>query len=228
MKNERISQLTNSLTVFNTVVPKDADSIAFFDVKSSRVIVIDIADYIIGNFSCYFEIRKLSDLNAFGSVHFANLDDFTARYPESEIEKYISSAHSARANANIDKYITAYIHLYRCYKSLAVLSRKGHSEFIDSFIDNCFAENTDHPGTICYFGNEVYKIFRLRKAVFEMFEPYFKNYDTYFYIFMLQNHYKFSDKELRKVRKRLKKSHTTEYIYPVAKKNHNNDLKLLA
>ena len=227
MKRDRFVDYTDSLFVFNAAIPDEADCIAFFDQDTSRIYILDTLDYMRNRYDNCFIIRKLSDFNDLGNVFLANIDAFTAKFPESEIEKYISAPHSPKVTQNLDKYIASYIHLYKYYKSLGSLTRNNFSEFIDSFIENCFMEKTDHPGTICYFDHDIHKIFKLRKTVFEIFKPYLNNYATYTYIFTLQNYYKYSDRELRKVRKELKRSSAPKLVYPVEKKS-SYGLKLLA
>ena len=190
-------------TFDNTSIPKsDVNHILFFDTKTSRVFAVNAVDYREGNFDRCLTIKKAADLSKLGRIYFANLGDFVAKYPDSHIERYISDVHSKTVLDNFDKYIAAYVHLYRCYKSLAALAENSYGAFIDAFFEACCNENTDHPATICYFGNEIHKILKLRKAVFNMFDKELNDYSFYTQIFVLQNVLGLKDNELRKLRKK--------------------------
>lgn len=226
MLTDRIENLIKSLNTTSASIDA-TDSIIFFDESSSKFYVIENTDYKKGYYDFFIEIRRLSDLNSLGEVYFANPDSFIAKYPDSELEKYILSAHKEKVLNNINKYATAYAKLYICYKSLAVLTKNDFSDFIDSFIDACFRDKTDHPATFCYFGNEPYKILKLRKAVFNIYEPYLHNYDVYRYIYELQSRYNYTDKQLRKVKKELLGKAEPDLCLP-KKKESKSGLVLIA
>ena len=201
----------------------NTNNYAFYNPTTSRVCVVSCAHP-----DEYFEVRKVSDLELFYDFRFINAAEFISRHPEAELERYINGEHNDDFVYETERYLAAYMHLFRCYESLAVLAANGFSRFIDGFIDSCFAENTDHPATIGYTRKQLYKVLRLRKSVYDMFEPYLKDYDTYNYIFTLQNQYKYSDSDFRKVRKEFKESKVPALVYPEVNETSKSGLKLLA
>lgn len=187
-----------------TAIFAQGDGIAFFDRVGRCVIVVDAVDYLSSNYDNCITIKKASQLNNYNRVFFANLEEFIMAYPDSNIEAYIINKSSNTDDNSIGKYIAAYVHLYKCYKSLSTLAENNFTEFIDAFIDTCMSEEDDHPRTISYTAYELYKVLGLRKAVFEMFKKYLNNYNTYKTIHYLQHSKKFSDKEFREIKKKIR------------------------
>lgn len=185
-------------------IPSCVDALAFFDSDSNKIAVISTRDYINHNYHNYTLISKTSELSDYNSIKLCNLSAFISKNPASNIESYISSAHSSRVIYNFDLYVAAYITLYRLYKSLETLVENNFITFIDTFIDDCISNKSDNPGSICYYNYEIHKILKLRKTVFEMFKDYLNNYNTYLYILKNQTEYKYTDKQFRAVRKTLK------------------------
>ena len=196
--------ITTMLTANVKKVPSCVDALAFFDSDSNKVAIISTRDYISHNYHNHTVISKTSELLNYNSIKLCNLNSFISKNPESNIESYISSAHSSKVMYNFDLYVTAYITLYKNYKSLATLADHNFITFIDTFIDNCLNSKDDHPGTICYFNYDIHKVLKLRKTVFEMFEDYLNNYNNYLYIYTNQHDYKYTDKEFRVILKTLK------------------------
>ena len=160
-------------------IPSYVDNLAFYDEESRKIVVISTHDYRNSNFdNCTF-ISKTSELTEYDSLKLMNLNKFISCNPSSQIERYISSAHSERVCINFEYYVSAYIILYKNYKSLETLVENNYINFIDTFIDHCVREANDHPGTICYFKYDIHKIFKLRKTVFAMFEDYINDYKNY-------------------------------------------------
>ena len=179
------------------------DALAFFDAESNRIIVIDSKAFAESNFESATVITKTAELAAFGSIKLVNPEAFTKRFPSSQFESYIIAGHSAKVCEDFDFYLASYIILYRYYKSLETLVEHNLIGLIDSFIDNCVSENTDHLCTLCYSKNEIHKVLKLRKAVFEMFRKYFTSYSNYKFIFTNQHYRKYTDKDFRAFRKKL-------------------------
>ena len=204
MKNtNRITNLIKSL-VLPTKVFLLGDGIAFYDAKDNRVHIIDAMDFLRGNYESFCTIKKTSYLNNFNRIIVANIEDFIEANPESEIDEYIISKVSDKEDAALGKYIAAYMHLYRLYKSFSTLVAENYIDFIDTFIEKCMSEETDHLSTITYSKKELHKVLRLRKAVFNMFEPYLTNYNTYKNIEYLHNSKQFSDKEFRRIKRKIR------------------------
>lgn len=180
------------------------DALAFFDEDSNRIVAINTKDYLNSNFEKATAISKTAELAAFGSVRLVNPETFVKKFPSSQIESYIIADHSDKVRDDFDFYLAAYIILYRNYKSLETLAENRYISFIDSFIDYCVSENTDNPGTLCYHRKEIHKVFKLRKAVFEMFKSYFTSYSNYSYILRCQLEDKYTDKDFRKLRRLIK------------------------
>ena len=180
------------------------DALAFFDAESNRIFVIDPKDFAKSNFESITVITKTAELAAFGSIKLVNPEAFTKCFPSSQLESYIIAEHSARVYEDFDFYLASYIILYRYYKSLETLVEHNFISLVDSFIEHCVSENTDHPCTLCYSRNEIHKVLKLRKAVFEMFKDYFKTYNNYSYILKCQTEKKYTDKDFRKLRKLIK------------------------
>ena len=185
-------------------VPCYIDSLAFYDEESNRIIAISAGDYKRHDFSNYTVISKTSELKELGHIKFMNLNSFIRKNPASRVEAYIDSKHSSLVSENSDLYLAAYITLYRYYKSFETLVDNNYINFIDTFIDSCIRDKSDHPGTICFFSYDVHKIFKLRKTVFDMFKDYLDNYSNYLFIYANQNEYKFTDKQFRALSKTLK------------------------
>ncbi|MEE1035252.1 MAG: hypothetical protein U0L06_11875 [Agathobacter sp.] len=196
-------------------IPSYVDNLAFYDEESRKIVVISTHDYRNSNFdNCTF-ISKTSELTEYDSLKLMNLNKFISCNPSSQIERYISSAHSERVCINFEYYVSAYIILYKNYKSLETLVENNYINFIDTFIDHCVREANDHPGTICYFKYDIHKIFKLRKTVFAMFEDYINDYKNYMYIYTNQNEYKYTDQQFRVFLRTLKLFSKAQ---PVAKK----------
>lgn len=206
-------------------IPSYADNLAFYDEESHKIIVISAHDYRNCNFSNFTFINKTSELIEYDSLKLVNLNKFISCNPLSQIEIYISSDHSQRVYSNFDYYVTAYIILYKNYKSLEILVENKFITFIDTFIDNCISNNTDHPGTICYFRYDIHKIFKLRKTVYTMLEEYINDYNSYMYIYTNQNEYKYTDKQFRALSKTLKLFSKAQ---PAAKKRLAETLEKLS
>lgn len=192
---ENIVRIMLSTKVKN--IPSCVDALAFYDDESNRIAVISVKDYKKHNYSNYTVISKTAELSACCSVKLMNLNAFISKNPSSGIENYISAAHSDRVLYNFDFYVTAYIILYRNYKSLETLTENNFISFIDTFIDNCVESKNDHPGSICYFNYQIHKVLKIRKAVFAMFKDYINNYSNYMYIYNNQHEYKYTDKQFR-------------------------------
>ena len=181
-----------------------ADNLAFYDEESHSIIVISANDYRNCNFSNFAMISKTSELTAYDSLKFVNLNKFMSCNPLSQIETYISAAHSQKVYSMFDYYVSAYITLYRSYKSLDTLVENKFISLIDTFIENCMKEGDDHPGTICYFNYDMHKILKLRKTVYTMFEDYLNDYNNYMYIYTNQHEYKYTDRQFRAFSKTLR------------------------
>lgn len=164
MNTDRILSLITSVFV-SPYALEYFDTIAFFDKFKHSIHVVAVDDYLNGHFDNYATIKRVADFKRLGLIYLANPEDFIEAYPNSCIEKYIYSTHSYAVKENKDKYIAAYIHLYKLYKSLDILTRDNYVQFIDSFIDYCMAEGSDHQSTITYSPKQLYRVLRLRKAV---------------------------------------------------------------
>ena len=198
------STIKTLLTANVKSIPSCADALAFYDSDSNKVAIISTRDYINHNYHNYTVISKTSELLEYNSIKLCNLNAFISKNPESNIESYITAAHSSKVMYNFDLYAAAYITLYKTYKSLETLVENNFITFIDTFIDNCLSSKDDHPGTICYFSYDIHKVLKLRKTVFEMFEDYLNNYNNYLCIYTNQHDYKYTDKEFRVILKTLK------------------------
>ena len=181
------------------------DSLAFYDAETGKIAVISARSFVNKNYDDYAIVSKTAELLGFGQIKLVNVEDFIRKNPDSGIEAYMEADHYETAY-HFDFYLAAYIILYRFYKSLEALSENGLFGLIDSFIDNCISSSNDHPGTITYFNYEIHKVLKLRKTVYEMFRKYFTNYSNYYYIFMNQHAYNYTDKQFREFRKTLRKS----------------------
>lgn len=200
-----MNNIINTMLTSNVKnVPSCVDGLAFYDDESNRIIVISTKDYMNHDYSNYTVIKKTSELSDFDCVRLFNLKSFISKNPESHIESYIAARHSSKVLYNFDLYVTAYIVLYRTYKSFETLVENNFITFIDTFIDNCISSKSDHPSTICYYNYDIHKILKLRKTVFTMFKDYLNNYNNYLYIYTNQKEYKYTDKQFRAILKTLK------------------------
>lgn len=179
------------------------DTLAFYDTKSKRIVVISARSFANKKYYDHVVINKTSELLGWGQIKLVNLEDFIRCNPCSGIEAYIEAEHSSKLYY-FDFYIAAYITLYRLYKSLETLSDNKLFGLIDTFIDHCASTYSDHPNTITYFNYEIHKVLKLRKAVYNMYKRYFTDYNNYYYIFMNQHVYKYTDKQFREFRKTLR------------------------
>ena len=193
-------------------VPAYVDALAFYDEESNKIIVISANDYKNCNFSNYNVINKTSELTDFDYIKLVNLSTFIRKNPTSGIEKYIDSKHSRKVYEKSDLYLAAYITLYKYYKSFETLVDNNYINFIDTFIDSCIRNKSDHPNTICYFNYDIHKIFKLRKTVFTMFKDYLNSYNNYLYIYTNQNDFKYTDQQFRVFLKTLKVFNKTKTV----------------
>ena len=182
------------------------DYIVVYDHITNKLHAISFYDYKLGNFDNYITINKSSDLMFLGNIVLLNLEKFISMFPESKIEEYKNSQHTDTASSNIDLYLAAYINLYRIYKSLPVLVENNYSKTIDTFIDCCMKENTDHPGTLAYNPGEVYQVFRLKKANFQMFKKFLVDHKFYREVLDLQNKHKQTESQMRQISREYKMS----------------------
>ncbi len=197
-----INTMRNTNIIFNISI---FDTLAFYDTESSRVVAISARSFVKKDFEDHSVISKTSDLLGCGQIKLVNLADFIRMNPDSGIEAYIEAERSDKL-FYFDFYIAAYITLYKYYKSLEILSENGMFGFIDTFIDHCVSTRNDHPGTVTYYNydRKIHTVLKLRKTVYEMFEPYFTAYSNYYYIYVNQHEYEYTDKQFREFRKTLR------------------------
>ena len=194
------TSITNTELEFNVSM---FDTLAFYDAEANRVAAISARSFVNKKFNDFTVITKTSDLLGLGQIKLVNIRDFIKKNPDSGIEAYAEAEHSQNPYY-FDFYLTAYIILYKYYESLETLSENGLFALIDSFIDHCVCSNSDHPGTITYFSYDIHKVLKLRKSVYNMFKSHFTNYSNYYYIYMSQHVYKYTDKQFREFRNTLK------------------------
>ena len=181
-----------------------ADAIAFYNVETSAVNIITMADYQSDNYDRIVSISKAAELAGFGRIHFANSRQFMLAHPDTGLDRYIAAEHSEEVYRNFDFYIAAYVHLSQYYHSFETLVENDLCKLIDTFIDACVSRNTDHVGTLCYFKYDIHKILKLRKAVFNMFKKQLNDFSFHETIYLLQHVNKLTDKQFRKYRDNLK------------------------
>lgn len=197
-----IDIMKNTIITFNISI---FDTLAFYDAETNKIIVISARSFVKKDFENYAVINKTSDLLGCGQIKLVNLADFIKKNPCSGIEAYIEAEHTDKL-FYFDFYIAAYITLYKHYKSLETISANGLFGFIDTFIDHCVSIGNDHPGTITYYNydHEIHTVLKLRKTVYDMFEQYITTYSNYYYIFVNQHEYEYTDKQFREFRKTLR------------------------
>ena len=207
IKINTTNTIKNTIKHADKYADKHADAIAYFDPATDRVKVIPASDCKSG----YFDeekavtVNKVAELAAYECIKLLNAREFVARHPEADLETYIASSHTSKANDNPDFYVAAYIHLFRLYKSFEVLTENDLAWLIDSFIDNCVSINSDHPSTLSYYKHEVHKVLKLRKTVFNMFVKQVRDYNSLDNLQRLQNLHNFTDKEIREFIKKQQK-----------------------
>ena len=194
------------------------DTLAFYDHETNRIAVISARSFVKEKYNDYTVIYNTYDLLGCGQIKLVNLEDFIRYNPCSGIEAYVEAEHSEQLYY-FDFYLCAYITLYRLYKSLETLSDNKLFGLIDTFIDHCASTFNDHPCTITYFNYEIHKVLKLRKSVFQMFKKYLTNYNNYYYIFMNQHVYKYTDKQFREFKKTLKNFEKAERAMRSAKES---------
>ena len=182
------------------------DHIVVFDHILNKLHAISSRDYKSNNFDNYITITKTSDLKSLGSIILVNLEKYASMFPESKIEDYKNSQHTTIASSNIDLYLASYINLYRMYKSLPILVENNYSQTIDTFIDCCINENTDHPATLSYNPGELHQVFRLKKVNFQLFKKFLIDHEFYREVIDLQNKHKQTESQMRQICREFKKS----------------------
>ena len=183
---------------------KAFDTVVVFNPEDGKLYAFDSTDIMNANYEDYRVITKTSQLKSLGTILLLGLRDFIYNCPDSELTAYMEATHNAQVKEAFDMYVASYIHLYRNYKSLSVLAANGYFNLIDTFIDCCINENTDHPGTLSYSSFEIHKVFKLRKAVYNTMKKYLDDHDMYRYILEFAKTHKFSDQRFREVKKAFK------------------------
>lgn len=182
------------------------DHIVVYDHILNKLHAISSRDYKSNNFDNYITITKTSDLKSLGNIVLVNLEKFASMFPESKIEDYKNSKHTTIASSNIDLYLASYINLYRMYKSLPILVENNYSQTIDTFIDCCMNENTDHPATLSYNSGELHQVFRLKKVNFQLFKKFLIDHEFYREVLDLQNKHRQTESQMRQISREYKQS----------------------
>ena len=195
-----VFELLASLVVANF---QNVDFIVAFDAAAGRLFAISITDVIRKNFDNLIPIKRVAEIQNLGSIKFVGMKDFMSQNPNSCIENYIEAKHTRRVFDNFDTYLASYIHLYRVYKCLSTLVENNHINLVDTFIDCCMTENTDHPATIAYSDGAVNEVLRLRKETYRIIKKYLVSHDAYKY-FLALNRGKCTDQQFRMIRNIIK------------------------
>ena len=174
-----------------------------FDSVMNKLYSISAIDVIKKKFDNITPINKVSEIKSLGRVKFIGLKDFLTKYPESNIDAYVQASHKQSVLDNYDSYIASYVHLYRVYKSLSTLMECKYVNLIDTFIDYCMSEGTDHPATLSYSADEIHKVLKFRKATYTAIKKYLTSHDSYLF-FQNLNKKKYTDKQFREVRNIIK------------------------
>ena len=174
-----------------------------FDSVMNKLYSISAIDVIKKKFDNITPINRVSEIKSLGRVKFIGLKDFLTKYPESNIDAYVQASHKQSVLDNYDSYIASYVHLYRVYKSLSTLMECKYVNLIDTFIDYCMSEGTDHPATLSYSADEIHKVLKFRKATYTAIKKYLTSHDSYLF-FQKLNKNKYTDKQFREVRNIIK------------------------
>ena len=174
-----------------------------FDSVMNKLYSISAIDVIKKRFDNITPINRVSEIKSLGRVKFIGLKDFLTKYPESNIDAYVQASHKQSVLDNYDSYIASYVHLYRVYKSLSTLMECKYVNLIDTFIDYCMSEGTDHPATLSYSADEIHKVLKFRKATYTAIKKYLTSHDSYLF-FQNLNKKKYTDKQFREVRNIIK------------------------
>jgi len=174
-----------------------------FDSLMNKLYSISAIDVIKKQFDNITPINRVSEIKSLGRVKFIGLKDFLTKYPESNIDAYVQASHKQSVLDNYDSYIASYVHLYRVYKSLSTLMGRKYVNLIDTFIDYCMSEGTDHPATLSYSAGEIHKVLKFRKATYTAIKKYLTSHDSYLF-FQKLNKNKYTDKQFREVRNIIK------------------------
>ena len=174
-----------------------------FDNVMNKLYSISAIDVIKKRFDNITPINRVSEIKSLGRVKFIGLKDFLTKYPESNIDAYVQASHKQSVLDNYDSYIASYVHLYRVYKSLSTLMECKYVNLIDTFIDYCMSEGTDHPATLSYSADEIHKVLKFRKATYTAIKKYLTSHDSYLF-FQNLNKKKYTDKQFREVRNIIK------------------------
>ena len=174
------------------------ENVVVFNEADDRLFAVSKEDFENDCFENIETIKRAADLKNLIPFKLVGVEKFLSKHPDSLLQKYIEAEHINSEENTLTLHTAAYIHLYRYYKSFNTLISESYTEFIDSFIDSCIEEDTDHPATICYSNYETYKIFKLRKSVFTMYKKYLNDYEFYRELLRLQNLYNLKDDYFRK------------------------------
>ena len=179
---------------------QNVDFIVAFDKVCNKLYAISVKDCITKAYHNSFVVTKASQLKSLGSIKLIGVKDFITVNPDSGLESYINATHTNKVLNNFDMYIASYIHLYRVYKSFTALVENNYINLVDTFIDHCFIENTDHPGTISYSYGDVNEVLRFRKPTYNIIKKFLVNHGAYAYFLNLNTKHKYTDKQFRQVR----------------------------
>ncbi len=197
-------KIFDSLATLCRQTINSVDTIIVYNPEADRLYSIDKDNLLNNDYNASSVVKKASQLKRLGEIQLHGVIDFMLKYPESGLDRYIDAIHTNRVAENFNLYVAAYIHLYHYYKSLPVFVSHGYYNLIDTFIDCCINENTDHPHTICYFPDEIYKIFKLRKAVYNMLKTYLNDHEMFRYVLNMAQTHKYTDKQFRELKKAFK------------------------
>ena len=193
---------SNVLEMIASLVVANFSGVEFFVIfekKEKKLYAISAIDVIKKKYNSIMPIKKVAEIKALGNVKLIGVKDFMAEEPMSGLEAYIEADHNRKVLDNFDVYIASYIHLYRNYKSLAVLMQHKYVNLIDTFIDHCMVENTDHPATIAYSNAAINEVLKFRKATYTAIKKYLVSHKAYMFFLNLHKA-KYTDKQFRQVR----------------------------